>query len=224
MNGAAYRTYSCSHRKQAVSRLRRALAVSVFSHLLFSAAPVSEAPRSVARVFEAAPIVVQLEPPSRVTPAGLDVADLDEPPIARRIDRRSAASVSERSAALLPEVSATKPDLAAPLAWPQASDPTVYTARDLDSYPRPVVPLDIGRFWSLSAGIQPAEVRFELLIDEHGVVNEVAPAGPGTAGQPGAELRTALAATRFIPARKDGRAVKSRVQLSINFGAGNRER
>ena len=104
-------------------------------------------------------------------------------------------------------------------ALPQAPDLTVYTARDLDSYPRPVFPLDIERIAERAAGFPPAGVRLELLIDEHGIVSDVALAGPETAGQPEAELRIALAATRFIPARKDGRAVKSRILLNINFAA-----
>ena len=39
----------------------------------------------------------------------------------------------------------------------------------------------------------------------------------------GAELRAVLAATRFVPARKDGRAVRSRVLLSVSFGKDRRE-
>ena len=169
------------------------------------------------RAFSGVPITVRLELLPQALPASPAVANLDAPPIPRRIDRRTSASDGERSAALLAEVSATKPDPAAPLALPQVPDPTVYTARDLDSYPRPLVPLDIERLLDLSAATPLAEVRFELLIDEHGVVNEVAPAGPGTAGQPGAELRAALAATRFIPALKDGRAVKSRMLVSLSY-------
>ena len=37
------------------------------------------------------------------------------------------------------------------------------------------------------------------------------------------ELRSVLAATRFFPGQKDGRAVKSRVVLSVNFGSEKRE-
>jgi hypothetical protein len=33
------------------------------------------------------------------------------------------------------------------------------------------------------------------------------------------ELRAALAATRFLPAQKNGRAVRSRIVLSISFAA-----
>ncbi len=224
MDSAVYASYPSSYLTGARSRLRLALAVSVFSHLLLAAALVSEVPQRSVQVFGAAPIRVRLEYRSRLPPAGPAAAGLDEPPIPRRLDRRAAASGGERPAALLAEVSATKPDLAAPPALPQVPDPTVYTARDLDSYPRPVVPLDIGRLSDLSTGIPLVEVRFELLIDEHGIVNDVVPAGAGTVGQPGAALRAALAATRFIPALKDGRAVKSRVLLSINLIVKNGDR
>lgn len=223
MDSAVYASYRSSYHTGAGSRLRLALAVSVFSHLLFAAALVSEVPQRGAQVIGAAPIMVRLEYLSRVPPASPAVADPDEPPIPRRIDRRTAASGGERPAAPLSEVSATKPDLAAPLALPQVPDPTVYTARDLDSYPRPVVPLDAGRLEDPAAG-KSVSVRFELIIDEHGIVNDVALAGPGPAGLLDTELRAMLAAARFIPARKDGRAVKSRVLLSIDLIVKNGDR
>lgn len=217
MDSAVYAPYRYSRRARAGSRLRWALAVSVFSHLLFAAALVSEAPHRRAQIVGAAPILVRLEPMPRVPPAGPAVADVEEFPIPRRVDQRPASSVGVKPAARLPEVSAIKPKLATPPALPQIPDPTVYTARDLDSYPRPVVSLDFGRLLELSVETPHAEVRFELLIDEHGIVNDVTPAGPEAARLPGAKVRAALAATRFIPARKDGRAVKSRMLVSISY-------
>ena len=217
MDSALYATSWSSYHTGDWSRLWPALAFSVFSHLLFLAALVPEAQQGRALAFGAVPITVKLELPSQVPPAGPAVADPDESPVPRGIDRRDGISRSERSTAPQARVATTRPAPASSLVLPQVPDPTVYTARDLDSYPRPLVPLNIERLLDLSAATPLAEVRFELLIDEHGVVNEVAPAGPGTAGQPGAELRAALAATRFIPALKDGRAVKSRMLVSISY-------
>ena len=94
---------------------------------------------------------------------------------------------------------------------PVRADPTIYTARDLDSLPVPVLPLEISR---LPLASTVAAVRLELLIDEHGTVSEITVAG----GVPEPELRAAIAATAFVPARKDGRAVRSRVVLSIALG------
>ena len=101
---------------------------------------------------------------------------------------------------------------------PHAPDPIYYPARDLDDYPRPLAPLRIGRPARASAG----EVRLELLIDEYGVVRDVVLAGPAQPGGAEVELRATLAATPFMPARKDGRPVRSRILLSLNPGAEER--
>jgi hypothetical protein len=81
-------------------------------------------------------------------------------------------------------------------------DPNYYDARDLDVYPRPVVALDLER-------LDGGRYRFRLLIDEAGRVTAV----EGESAQQA--LRAALAATRFRPARRDGRAVKSRIEIEI---------
>lgn len=105
-----------------------------------------------------------------------------------------------------------------PPALPKAPDPIYYAARDLDDYPRPLAPLRIGRPARTGAG----EVRLELLIDEHGVVRNVVFTEPVQPSGAEEELRATLAATPFMPARRHGRAVKSRVLMSINFETGNR--
>ena len=98
---------------------------------------------------------------------------------------------------------------------PEPPDPNYYPARDLDDYPRPLAPLRIGRPARTGAG----EVRLELLIDERGVVRDVVFAGPAAPARVEEELRAALAATRFLPAQKNGRAVRSRIVPSISFAA-----
>ena len=98
-------------------------------------------------------------------------------------------------------------------ALPQAADPSYYTARDLDRYPAPLVPFRINR----AAGDGLGEVRLEILIDEHGIVQDMIIAGPAAPARGEEGLRAALAATRFLPAQKDGRAVKSRIVLSVGY-------
>ena len=100
------------------------------------------------------------------------------------------------------------------LVLPQAADPSYYTARDLDRYPRPLAPFQINR----TAGDGAGEVRLEILIDERGIVQDMTFAGPAAPARVEEELRAALAATRFLPAQKDGRAVRSRIVLSVSFG------
>ena len=218
-------TTTSRHLSRAVAgRVWLALAASAFIHLLLAATLVSGVtprkaqPEGVERItawIEPLPgpepvhaAAVDEEEFSRPRPARTDIATPDG---ARRAAAPKTAPEMEQSAALPP-------------ALPQVPDLTVYTARDLDSFPRPVFPLDVERLVDRTAGLAPAAVRFELLIDEQGVVNDVTFAEPELSGQLQAQLRAVIAATHFIPARKDGRAVKSRVMLSVSFGAGNDER
>ena len=106
------------------------------------------------------------------------------------------------------------------LALPQAADPSYYTARDLDRYPRPLAPFQINR----TAGDGVGEVRLEILIDERGIVQDMTFAGPAAPARVEEELRAALSATRFLPAQKDGRAVRSRIVLSVGFHPKDGER
>jgi protein TonB len=93
------------------------------------------------------------------------------------------------------------------------SDPRYYLAQELDSYPRPLSPLRLGRL----AGNSAEEALLEILVDERGVVQDVIFARPTRPGRLNEELRAVLAATHFSPARKDGRAVRSRVTLRVRF-------
>jgi len=104
------------------------------------------------------------------------------------------------------------------LALPQAPDPDYYTARELDRYPRALAPFQVKR----AAGDGAGEVRLEILIDERGIVQEMIFAGPAAPARVEEALRAALAATRFLPAQKDGRAVRSRIVLSISLSQNKR--
>jgi hypothetical protein len=69
----------------------------------------------------------------------------------------------------------------------------------------------------------PGRVAVTLQIDERGTVNNIAFDGPATPDTLKEGLRAALAATQFLPARKDGRAVRSRLTLSVDFAQEKRE-
>lgn len=113
-----------------------------------------------------------------------------------------------------------KQNAEATLILPTTPDPIYYSARDLDFYPRPAAPLELDNV-ARGRGLVAAIFRFQLLIDESGRVDEISP----IEGEPQPfrdELRALLAAVRFHPGRKDGRAVKSQVTLSIDFDAERR--
>ena len=101
-----------------------------------------------------------------------------------------------------------------------APDLHYYPARDLDDYPRPLAPLRFDR----PAGGGAGEVRLEILVDERGVVQDVIFARPVEPGRAYEGLRVMLATTHFLPARKDGHAVRSRIVLSVGFDAVDSER
>lgn len=62
-----------------------------------------------------------------------------------------------------------------------------------------------------------------LLIDETGRVNEVSKVEAEPAGDFEDAVRRAFASARFLPARKGGQAVKSRVLISFTYGLGEAE-
>ena len=63
-----------------------------------------------------------------------------------------------------------------------------------------------------------------LRIDEHGQVVDVSAGEPGVPGGWVEAARASLAAVPFTPARKDERAVKSRIQVSLSFLPNRQER
>ncbi len=110
----------------------------------------------------------------------------------------------------------SSPTSAAPR-LPAAADATWYAAQDIDVYPRPEAPL---RF-TQPHGVGEAVVRLTLWlrIDERGEVVEVSAGEPGIPAGWVDAARANLAGIRFTPARKDERAVKSRLLLSVSFAA-----
>ena len=99
-------------------------------------------------------------------------------------------------------------------AIPQPSDPTYYGALSLDVYPKAITSLDLGT--KLNTAVA-GQVRATVLIDEAGVVNEVRAIDAAVPDIANA-ARELLLQTRFTPARKDERAVKAEVRVSLDYG------
>jgi len=182
------------------------------------AAPVTHLPwQGMVPVSDHAPMTVWLAPTPVLT---------QELPVSRQPEKlrtplsaTAPAGGAERSLRAHSSSAAAQPGADTP-ALPPAPDPHYYSARDLDDYPTPLAPLRIGQLARAGAG----EVRLEILIDERGVVRDVVFAGPAQPKGAEEELRATLAATPFMPARKDGRPVRSRILLGLNPGAEEGER
>lgn len=197
----------------AARRFALALATSAIAHMFLIQSLIFDVPQRAARSMGIATITVYLESlPGPVVPAP------ERPPVMPQDRPRAGAADGSRNVALPGSGARLKQDTVAPLALPQAPDPTYYSARDLDVYPRPAAPLDLDRFARGVTGGVAGRFRVALLIDEDGVVKEIAVIEAALPGRLQEDLRAALAETPFLPGRKDGRAVKSRVQLSVSFG------
>jgi len=182
----------------AAGRLRLALAVSALAHWALLATPPADTRRPGAA------------PPAIGAPMTLRFAPRpDSLPQAR--------AVTDAEGSHMPATTIAPPGADAPAVL-RAPDPTYYPARELDAYPQPARPLALDR--PAGAG----SIRLQLLIDEHGVVNDVSLVEADAVGLLEETLRAALVAARFVPARKDGRDVKSRVLLSVGPGPGSGDR
>ena len=100
---------------------------------------------------------------------------------------------------------------------PQPIDITWYGAHELDAYPRALSPLRFDIPGAAGLGNPAVRLLLWLRIDEHGRVVDVRAGEPGVPGEWVEAARARLAAIRFTPARKDERAVKSRIQIDIAY-------
>ncbi|MCW5605242.1 MAG: TonB family protein [Burkholderiales bacterium] len=97
------------------------------------------------------------------------------------------------------------------------ADPTYYPASELDRYPALLQPLALDYPERAAAAGASGKVVVMLLIDETGMVNEVSVVESDPLGYFEAAVRAALAGARFSPARRNDRAVRSRLLVSVDY-------
>jgi protein TonB len=115
------------------------------------------------------------------------------------------------------------PAAPAELELPLPLDLTWYPVRQLDVLPQPlVVPQPA---YPEQAAVQSVrgEVTLLVLVDEAGAVHEVSVVDAQPEGYFEDAARTAFQAVRFEPARKDGRAVRSRILVKVAFEPASKE-
>lgn len=140
---------------------------------------------------------------SRIPPARLQDPSLREP-IETPVLAAQASPARDRSPE--PEVSTAG-----------LPDPVHYAARELDVYPQPLNRIEPVYPQTALAGATGGSVTLLLLIDESGRVTDasVVDASPQDVFEESA-LR-ALAATAYSPAQRDGRAVRSRILVKVDY-------
>lgn len=209
-------------------RLACALAVSAFLHFWLAAGINVNAPdRSPPPAAQT--LTARLQ--RMAERQSLEAQPDQEPGPSSRVERRTARPEGEsrprqpREAAEYDEYHAppAAPSPSAPhttaLALPSA-DPTYYPARELDVYPVLRTPL---RFENPERAVRDrtgGKVLVALLLDETGTVDDVSVVTAEPTGYFEDAARAMLAAARFSPARKDGRAVKSRVLINVEYDPG----
>jgi protein TonB len=200
----------------AAGRLRLALAVSALAHWALLATPPADTRRpGAAPPAIGAPMTLRFAPRPDSLPQARAVTDAEGSHMPERPG--PVGGTSGHAPSHMPATTIAPPGADAPAVL-RAPDPTYYPARELDAYPQPARPLALDR--PAGAG----SIRLQLLIDEHGVVNDVSLVEADAVGLLEETLRAALVAARFVPARKDGRDVKSRVLLSVGPGPGSGDR
>jgi hypothetical protein len=194
-------------------RLALALVLSAAAHLLLAGSLALDVAWPAARLMPPGVLTVRIE--SSPPELRMDAATPPVPaaiPAGRGRDTRKLVRAEEGA----------KQEAKTVLVLPQAPDPTYYSAQDLDSYPRLTAPLELDRLAGGAEGNAAGSFRFQLLIDEQGGISEIS-ALEGEPRELREELKTLLAATRFVPGQKDGRPVKSRVTLNVGLAAARRE-
>lgn len=187
-------------RHVAVRRMLIALGASLFLHFLMVGGwGASGAARTVAIVL--VPLQARLEPMPAILPPPAEVdtpAVITAPPPGILSRRASPASASAAAVAQSPA---------------SGTDPRFYLARELDRYPSPLSAL------SLDHGRGTGSVRLWVSIDQAGRVIDAAVIDADPPSEFERLARERVLATRFVPAWRDGRPVKSRILLVLQQGA-----
>ena len=141
------------------------------------------------------------------------LARVEEAP--QRVERAAPTERTPRPQS--PPVTVTaRPEAAGSL--PNAPDLTYYAARQLDVYPRLLAPLDLRYRGKAAADGVSGRVRLLLLIDETGVVRDASIVEAEPPQYFEEEASQALVGAPFAPAYRNGRAVRSRVLIEVNYG------
>lgn len=188
-------------------RLLPALGASVLVHVL-----VVENWRSSGGAAQSGAVPTHLQARLEGTePLAMPIPDRPDISLEPERARPSSGALAKRVAPAAPGVIGEVPPEGAGAAVP---DPRFYQARELDRYPVPLAPLNL----QAAAGFS-GSVRFWISIDLAGNVVDIATADADPSAALENMARELLLATRFMPAVKNERPVKSRILLELRYGS-----
>jgi protein TonB len=220
---SAYKASPQARLNAARTRLATALAASTFLHLWFAGGAAVETLRPQHTPTKR--LTVRLEPaaaPQILGPRAEKEPTFSDTPrqdFAVRQNERHREGVLPAPEQGLRGTSREEP-LAAPVRPPPLASPvdaTYYPAHELDVYPMPLARLGFEHPERAARDHVSGQVRLMLLIDEAGNVDDVSVVTAEPSGYFEDAARQAFEGVRFSPARKEGRAVKSRVLINVDF-------
>ena len=145
-------------------------------------------------------------PPPALQP-NVSLTDAAATPSAREQAMTRNATVATPAVAAEPAGSASSANV------PEARDPAIYGALQLDEYPRALTALDLTGV----AGL-PGKLRATVLIDESGAVSSVRQVQEAP-DEVQRAAKALLLAARFSPAKREGRLVKAQLVVELAYGA-----
>jgi protein TonB len=98
---------------------------------------------------------------------------------------------------------------------PLLVDPAWYEAKDLDSYPQPLAPVQ--PIYPVSASDISGAVTLLLQIDEFGAVSQLSVVTAEPAGYFEEAAARAFQLAQFVPAQREGHPVRSRIVIKVRF-------
>ncbi len=210
-----------SARKQNWSRLLVACTLSLLLHLALLLGipvyPTGGVPQVVHLIY------ARLEPASESPPREVTLIPAEKTGVPVREDIRPEPAATKAEPKRVSRQSATEPAPApiAGIGLPSSRDPTYYPAKQLDVYPQPLTPINLGYPDRAAAQRLDGNLLLLLLIDEFGVVNEASVVEAQPQGYFDEAALSVFRATRFSPAQKQGHPVKSRVLLQVRYSYGD---
>ena len=180
--------------------------------------------RGLADALSDAPLIAPLSAPLSAPPAASPTAPPTAPPTASpTIAVSKSAAVGASTLASLPPVVASPPKPEAPGSAPSETLPAApqyRSAGSLDPGPKPLS--DINPDYPARAGQQQGVVVLRLLINEQGVVDNVAVVRAAPAGYFEESALEAFGKALFSPGKLLGIAVKSQITVEVEFMPINR--
>jgi protein TonB len=196
-------------------RLLAAFAVSVLLHAALCVVVTGGARRhaSVAapRPLLAVRIVPDDSPRAPEAPPASEPIARATPPV-----ERTAAKPAPAPRAVVPHAAR---EVRAESAAIEAPDSTYYAAKQLDVYPALARPLDLRYGGKAAADGVTGRALLLVMIDESGTVRDVSVVEAEPADYFEDDAKRAFMSARFSPAYRNGRAVRSRVLVQVNYGA-----